>query len=78
MNNATNNDDAMDRLLRESMAAAAPELSPAFDAAVLDKARGRRLPPWGRAVMGAYVVAAHRSAERLNTRHLRFHHDVIL
>jgi hypothetical protein len=58
MNNATNNDDAMDRLLRESMAAAAPELSPAFDAAVLDKVRGRRLPPWGRAVMGAYAVTA--------------------
>ena len=59
MNNATNSDDAMDRLLRESMAAtAAPELSPAFDAAVLDKVRGRRLPPWGRAVMGAYAVTA--------------------
>src|SRR5262249_52806875 len=52
------NDDAMDRLLRESMAAEAPELSPAFDAAVLDNVRGPRLAPWGRAIMGAYVVIA--------------------
>ena len=58
MNNATNSDDAMDRLLRESMAAEAPELSPAFDATVMDKVRGQRLPPWGRAVMGAYAVTA--------------------
>ena len=53
-----NNDDAMDRLLRESMADEAPQLSPAFDATVMDKVRGRRLPPWGRIVMGVYAVGA--------------------
>jgi hypothetical protein len=50
--------DAMDRLLRESMADAAPQLSPAFDPAVLDKVSERRLPRWGRVVMGAYAVGA--------------------
>ena len=58
MNDAMNSDDAMDRLLRESMADEAPRLSAAFDANVMDKVRGRRLPTWGRAVMGVYVVTA--------------------
>jgi len=50
--------DPMDRLLRESMAEAAPQLSPAFDATVIDNVSERRLPPWGRVVMGAYGVSA--------------------
>ncbi len=40
-------DDAMDRLLRDAMAADAPRLSPAFDARVLRRVRPRRLTPLG-------------------------------
>ena len=53
-----NNDDAMDRLLRESMADEAPQLSPAFDATVMARVSGRRLPPWGRLIMAGYAVGA--------------------
>lgn len=53
-----NTDDSMDRLLLESMADDAPKLSTSFDAAVMDRVRERRLPPWGRIVMAAYAVGA--------------------
>ena len=51
-------DDVMDRLLREAMAADAPRLSPGFDDRVLRRVRPRRLTPLGRAAMIAYAVAA--------------------
>ena len=51
-------DEEMDRLLREVMAADVPHLSPAFDARVLRRVRPRRLTPTGRVVMAAYVAVA--------------------
>jgi hypothetical protein len=51
-------DDAMDRLLKDVMAAEAPQLSPAFDARVMRLVRPRRLTPVGRAVMAVYILAA--------------------
>lgn len=51
-------DDLMDRLLREAMAAEAPRLSPAFDARVLRRLRPRRLTPLGRRVIAVYAVVA--------------------
>lgn len=51
-------DDAMDRLLREAMAAEPPRLSPAFDARVMRRVRPRRLTPAGRAVMVVYALLA--------------------
>jgi hypothetical protein len=51
-------DEMMDRLLRDTMAADAPQLSPGFDARVLRCVRPLRLTPVGRAVIGLYIVAA--------------------
>jgi hypothetical protein len=55
-------DEAMDRLLRDAMAADAPRLSPAFDARVLRRVRPRRLPPMGRVVMAVYALVATATA----------------
>ncbi len=51
-------DELMDRFLRETMAGEAPQLSPAFDASVMARVRGRRLTRSGRAVMVAYAIGA--------------------
>jgi len=51
-------DDVMDHLLRDAMAADVPQLSPAFDARVMRAVRPRRLTPMGRVVIGAYILAA--------------------
>jgi len=51
-------DDMMDRLLRDAMAADVPRLSSAFDARVLRRVRPRRLTTMGRLVIAAYIVAA--------------------
>ena len=58
-------DDAMDRLLRDAMAADVPQLSPAFDARVMRRARPRRLAPLGRVVIAVYGVVAAATAVRL-------------
>ena len=55
-------DDVMDRLLRDAMAADAPQLSPAFDARVMRRVRPRRLTPMGRVVIAVYVVVAAATA----------------
>ena len=55
-------DDVMDRLLRDAMAADAPQLSPAFDARVMRRVRPRRLAPMGRVVIAVYVVVAAATA----------------
>jgi hypothetical protein len=53
------NDDQMDRLLTEAMAATkAPELSPGFDERVMQQVRPRRLTPMGVAVIVVYAVVA--------------------
>jgi hypothetical protein len=57
-----NDDDVMDRLLRDAMAADVPQLSPAFDARVLRRVRPRRLAPMGRVVIAAYILAAAATA----------------
>jgi hypothetical protein len=51
-------DELMDRLLSEAMAADAPQLSPAFDARVMRRVRPRRLTPRGRLAIAVYVVVA--------------------
>ncbi len=51
-------DEMMDRLLRDAMAADVPQVSPAFDARVLRRVRPRRLTTMGRLVIAAYIVAA--------------------
>jgi hypothetical protein len=51
-------DDVMDRLLRDVMAAEVPQLSPAFDVRVMQRVRPRRVTPLGRAAMVVYVVVA--------------------
>jgi hypothetical protein len=51
-------DEAMDRLLRDTMAADVPQLSPSFDGRVMRRARPRRLTRTGRAVVAVYVVLA--------------------
>jgi hypothetical protein len=51
-------DDVMDRILRDAMAAEAPRLSPAFDARVMQRVRPRRLTRMGRVVIGVYIVVA--------------------
>lgn len=51
-------DEMMDGLLRRAMASEAPALSPGFDAAVLRRARPRRLSRLGRIVMVTYSLAA--------------------
>ena len=55
-------DDVMDRLLRDAMAADAPQLSPAFDANVMRRVRPRRLSSVGRVVIAVYTVAAAATA----------------
>ena len=55
---ADHNDDEMDRLLRETLSADPPELSPAFDVRVLRAVQPRRLSTIGRAVIALYAVAA--------------------
>lgn len=51
-------DDLMDALLRERMAAPAPTLSPGFDAKVMRRVRPRRLTASGRLVMTIYALVA--------------------
>ncbi|MBK5298172.1 MAG: hypothetical protein JJE40_13525 [Vicinamibacteria bacterium] len=55
-------DDVMDRLLRNAMAADAPQLSPAFDANVMRRVRPRRLSSVGRVVLAVYAVVAAATA----------------
>ena len=55
-------DDVMDGLLRDAMAAEAPQLSPAFETRVLLRVRRRRLTKTGRAVIAAYGVVAAAAA----------------
>lgn len=55
-------DEAMDALLREAMAADVPQLSPAFDARLAARLRPSRLTPTGRVVMAVYVAVASVSA----------------
>jgi hypothetical protein len=54
--------EMMDRLLRDVMAADAPQLSPAFDARVMRRVRPRRLTPMGRVVIAVYIVVAAATA----------------
>ena len=51
-------DELMDRLLSEAMAADAPQLSPAFEARIMRRVRPRRLTPKGRLAIAVYVVVA--------------------
>jgi len=51
-------DELMDQLLRDAMAADVPQLSPTFDAEVMERLRPRRLTPMGRVVIAVYAVAA--------------------
>ncbi len=51
-------DDVMDRLLKDAMAADVPQLSPAFDANVMRRVRPRRLSAMGRVVIAVYAVVA--------------------
>jgi hypothetical protein len=55
-------DHLMDQLLRDTMAAPSPQLSPAFDARVMRRVRPRRLTPTGRWLIAAYVVVAGTTA----------------
>lgn len=55
-------DDVMDRLLRDAMAADAPQLSSGFDARVMRRVRPRRLTTIGRVVIAVYIVAAAATA----------------
>ena len=55
-------DEKMDRLLRDVMAADVPDLSSEFDARVMQRVRPRRLAPMGRVVIGAYIVVAAATA----------------
>jgi hypothetical protein len=51
-------DDVMDRLLKDAMAADAPQLTPGFDARVMHSVRPRRLTPMGRVAIAAYALVA--------------------
>ena len=51
-------EDAMDALLRQALAAPVPQLSPGFDERMRRRLRPRRLTPAGRAVMVAYALMA--------------------
>ena len=51
-------DDVMDRLLTDAMAADVPQLSPGFDARVMRRVRPRRLTPMGRVAIAGYIVVA--------------------
>ena len=55
-------DDLMDRLLRDTMAAQPPQLSPGFDARVMRRVRPRRLSQTGRWLIAGYVVVAGATA----------------
>jgi hypothetical protein len=55
-------DEMMDRLLRDAMAADPPRLSPTFDARVLRRVRPRRLTPMGRVAIAVYIVVAAATA----------------
>ena len=55
-------DDMMDQLLRDAMAAETPQLSPAFDARVMRRVRPRRLSMAGRVVIASYAVVAAATA----------------
>lgn len=55
-------DDVMDRLLRDVMAAEAPQLPAAFHARVMRRVRPRGLTPIGRAVIALYIVVAAATA----------------
>jgi len=55
-------DEMMDHVLRDAMAAAVPQLSPAFDARVMRRVRPRRLTSAGRLVIAAYSVVAAATA----------------
>lgn len=52
------NDDLMDPLLRDAMAADVPQLSTDFDERVMERVRPRRLSAMGRVAIAAYAVAA--------------------
>lgn len=52
------NDDVIDELLKETMAAEPPRLSPTFDAAVMRAVRPRRLTGSGRVVMAVFSLVA--------------------
>ena len=51
-------DELIDQLLTDVMAADTPELSPGFDARVMRRVRSRRLSPVGRVVIAVYIVVA--------------------
>ena len=53
-----NDQEMMDQLLKNAMAADAPELSPAFDARVMRRVRPRRLTSIGRLAIAVYIVVA--------------------
>ena len=55
-------DHLMDQLLRDTMAAPPPQLSPAFDARVMRRVRPRRLTQTGRWLIAGYVVVASAAA----------------
>ena len=51
-------DDLMDGLLKDALAAGVPQLPADFDARVIRRVRRRRLTPGGRVVMAVYGVTA--------------------
>ena len=53
-----NDDQMMDQLLTEAMAANVPQLSSAFDDRVMQQVRPRRLTPTGIVVIAVYAVTA--------------------
>ena len=55
-------DELMDRLVRDALAGAAPQLSPAFDARVIRRVQPRRLTTMGRLAIAIYVVLATATA----------------
>ncbi len=55
-------DNLMDQLLRDTMAAQPPQLSPEFDARLMRRVRPRRLTQAGRWLIAGYVVAASAAA----------------
>ncbi len=55
-------DESMDRLLRDALAADVPQLPPAFQTRVMRRVRPRRLTPAGRVVMAVYAVTASAAA----------------
>ena len=57
-----NDDELMDQLLRDAMAADVPRLSPGFNDRVIERLRPRRLTAVGRTVISIYVVAAAATA----------------